>query len=110
MTSDDMRQFGKDGMDLTATSLGAWRRGAEAVAAELTAYASNSIAASSAAWEKVAGAKDLEEVMEVQGEYLKSSYEDFMARTARLGELYVDWAKQACQPFEAAAARRPHTR
>ena len=43
--------------------------------------------------------------MEVQNEYLKSSYEDFIAQSTKLGELYVDLAKEAYKPFEGILAK-----
>ena len=51
------------------------------------------------------GAKSLEKAMEVQTEYLKSSYEDFVAEATKLGELYADLAKEAYKPFESALAK-----
>jgi hypothetical protein len=43
--------------------------------------------------------------MEVQNEYLKSSHEDFIAQSTKLGELYVDLAKAAYKPFEGMLAK-----
>ena len=51
------------------------------------------------------GAKSLEKAMEVQSDYLKSSYEDFVAEATKLGELYADLAKEAYKPFEGALAK-----
>jgi len=35
----------------------------------------------------------------VQSEYLKSSYEEFVAQSTKLGELYAGLAKEAYKPF-----------
>jgi hypothetical protein len=43
--------------------------------------------------------------MEVQTDYLKSSYEDFVTEATKLGELYVDLAKETYKPFEGALAK-----
>ena len=43
--------------------------------------------------------------MEVQSEYLKSSYEDFVAQSTKLGELYAGLAKEAYKPFEGVMAK-----
>jgi hypothetical protein len=51
------------------------------------------------------GAKNLETAMAVQTEYLKSSYEDFVAESAKIGELYADLAKEAYKPFEGVLAK-----
>ena len=40
------------------------------------------------------------EAMEVQNEYLRSAYEDFVAQSTKLTELYSELAKEAYKPFE----------
>lgn len=105
MTTEEMQKLGKDGMDMAMTSFGAWSKSAQAIAAEMVDYSRKSIAGSTAAWEKLMGAKTLESAMEVQSAYLKSSYEDFVAEATKLGELYVDFAKEAYKPFEGAFAK-----
>jgi phasin protein len=47
----------------------------------------------------------VDKAAEIQREYLKSAYEDFVARTTKLGELYVDLAKEAYRPFEGVLAK-----
>ena len=80
MTPDEMNKLGKDSMET----------------------AMKSVEGSAAHWEKLLGVKSLEKAMEVQTEYLKSSYEGFVAEATKLGELYVDFAKEAYKPFESA--------
>ena len=100
MNNDQMQKFGKDSMDMAMASLGAWTKNAQAIATEVADYSKKSFEGSAAAWEKLIGAKSLDKVMEVQSEYLKSSYEDFVAESTKLGELYADFAKEAYKPFE----------
>jgi hypothetical protein len=42
----------------------------------------------------------VETAIEVHTEFLRSSYEDFVAEAAKLGELYSDLARHAYRPFE----------
>jgi phasin family protein len=105
MTHEDMQKLGKDGMDMAMTSFGAWTKGAQAIAVEVVDYSKKSAESSAAAWEKLVAAKSLEKAMEVQTEYLKSSYEGFVTEATKLGELYVDLAKEAYRPFEGAFAK-----
>ena len=53
-----------------------------------------------AATEKLIGAKSLEKAVEVQSDYVKSSYESFVAEATKLGELYADLAREVYKPFE----------
>jgi len=105
MNTDDMQKFGKATMDTALSSFGAWSKNAQAIAVEVVDYSKKSLEDSTAAWERLMGAKTLEKAMEVQGEYLKSSYADFVAEATKLGELYVDLAREAYKPFEGAFPR-----
>jgi hypothetical protein len=104
-TPDEMQKFGKDGMDMTMACLGGWTKGAQAIAVEMADYSKKSFEGSAAAWEKLLGAKSIEKAVEVQNEYLKSSYEDFVAEATKLGELCVDLAKETYKPFEGVLAK-----
>jgi len=105
MSNEEMQKFGKDSMESMMSSFGAWSKSAQAIAVELTDYSKKSVEDSAAAWERLIGAKSLEKAMEVQSDYLKSSYEDFVAEATKLGELYADLAKEAYKPFEGVLAK-----
>lgn len=105
MTSEEMHKFSKDSMDVAMNSLGAWTKGAQAIAVEVADYSKKSVEGSTAAWEKLMGAKSLEKALEIQSDYLKASLEEFVARTTKLGELVVDLAKETYKPFEGALSK-----
>jgi phasin family protein len=105
MTNEDMQKLGKTSMDMAMSSFGTLTKSAQAIAVEIVDYSKKSAETSAAAWEKFLGAKSVEKAMEVQTEYLKSSYEGLVAEASKLGELYVELAKEAYRPFEAAFAK-----
>ncbi len=105
MTTEEMQKFGKESMETMMSSFGAWSKNAQAIAIEVADYSKKSIEDSAAAWERLMGAKSLEKAMEVQSQYLKSSYEDFVAEATKIGELYADFAKEAYKPLEGALAK-----
>jgi len=92
-------------MGMALNSFGAWTKNVQAIASEVADYSKKAFEDSAAAWEKFIGAKSVEKAMEVQNEYLKSSHEDFIAQSTKLGELYVDLAKAAYKPFEGMLAK-----
>ena len=104
-TTEQMQKLGKDSMDMAMASFGAWTKNAQTIASEFADYSKKSFEDSRAAWERLMEAKSLETAMEVQSEYLKASYEDFVAQSTKLGELYADFAKEAYKPFEGALAK-----
>jgi phasin family protein len=105
MNNEEMRKFGKNGTDMAVMSLAVWTKGAQAIAAEVVDYSRKSAESSAAAWEKLLNAKSIEKAAEVQTEFLKLSYENFVAEATKLSELYVDLAKEAYRPFEGAVAK-----
>jgi phasin family protein len=105
MTTEDIQKLGKDHMEMAMNSFGVMSKSAQAIAVEVVDYSKKTIEGSAAAWEKLMGAKSLEKAMQVQSEYLKSSYEDFVAEATKLSELYVDLAKETYKPFESAMAK-----
>src|ERR1700746_2612878 len=97
---EDVQQFGKDNMDATLKSFGAFTKNAQAIVIELADYGKKVFEQGTAATEKLIGAKSLEKAIEVQSDYIKSSYESFVAEATKLGELYTDLAKEPYKPFE----------
>ena len=105
MTNDEMQKFSKESMEKAMSSMGVWTKSAQAIAAEVVDYSKKAIEDGAAAWEKLLAAKSPEKAMEVQSAYLKSSYESFVAEATKIGELYVDLAKETYKPFESAMAK-----
>jgi len=97
---DEMQQFGKDSMEATMKSFGALSKSMQAIAVEVTDYSKKVFEQGTVATEKLIGAKSLEKAFEVQTDFVKSSYESFVAEATKLGELYTDLAKEAYKPFE----------
>lgn len=97
---EDIQKYSKDGMDATMKSVGATTKSVQAIAAEVTDYSKKSFEDSTAAFEKLLGAKTLEKAIEVQTEYAKAAYEGFVTEATKLGSLYTDLAKEVYKPFE----------
>lgn len=97
---DDVQKLSKDGMDVTMKSVGAVSKGLQAIAVEMADYSKKSFEEGTAAIEKLLGAKTLDKAIEVQTDYLKSSYEGFVSEATKLGDLYTDLAKETYKPFE----------
>ncbi len=97
---DELQKLGKDNMDVTMKSFGALSKGVQAIAVEVADYSKKSFEQSTAAMEKLFGAKSIEKAIEVQSDYVKSTYEGFVAEATKLGELYTELAKESYKPFE----------
>ncbi len=75
-------------------SFGAISKGFQAIAVGLANYCKRSFEDHTAATEKLMGAKSLEKAFQVQSEYVKTAYEDFVAHATKIGELYADLAEE----------------
>jgi hypothetical protein len=102
---EDVQKYGKDNMDATLKSFGALTKGAQAIAAEVADYSKRSFEDGSKVVEKLFGVKSFEKAIEIQSDYAKTSYEGFVAQATKIGELYMDAAKEAYKPFETAMAK-----
>lgn len=102
---DEAQKFGKENMDMALKSFGAVSKSIQAIAVEVADYSKKSFEDSTAAMEKLMGAKTLEKAIEVQGDYFKSAYEGFVSEATKIGDLYSDLAKETYKPFEGFLAK-----
>jgi hypothetical protein len=102
---DDFQKLGKDNVEATMRSFGVASKGFQAIAAEVTNYSKKSFEDGTAAVERLMGAKSLEKAIEVQADYVKSSYEGFVAQATKIGELVADIAKESYKPLEGYLAK-----
>jgi hypothetical protein len=96
----DLQQVGNDHVELALTSFDRLSKGAQAIAVEIADYSKQSFEQGSAAVEKLLAAGTFDKAVEIQGEYVRTAYEGFVARTAKLGELYATLAQESYRPFE----------
>ena len=97
---DEFQKFGSEGVDVVLKQFGALSKSAQAIASEVADYSKEAFEATAAATEKLLGAKSLEKAIEVQSDFLKTSYEGFVARSGKFSELYADLAKETYKPLE----------
>ena len=69
--------------------------GTQAIASELTDYSKRSFVERREDREKLLGARSLDKAIEVQTEYAKAAYVDYVTSARKLGELYVNLAQEA---------------
>jgi hypothetical protein len=104
---DNMQGFNKDGMDAAMKSFGAVSQSVQAIAAETADFSKKSFEQGAEALEKMLGAKSIDKAVELQSDYLKTSYEAFIAQSNRMSTLYADLAKEVFKPFEGLVGKFP---
>jgi hypothetical protein len=76
----------------------------QAIFAEGADYTKKSVESRLALGEKLLGAKSFDTVIQIQTEYAKTAYADFVAQATKMGELHSDLAKAAFKPAQQAIA------
>ena len=98
---EDMQAAGKQGFDAYISSANAFNKGFQTLATEAVEYTKKSFEDTVALTEKVVASKSIEKAFELQQAHATKSYEDFMAQANKVGQFYLDTAKEAYKPFEA---------
>lgn len=101
----ELQQVSKESVETAMKSAETMSKGAQAIATEVAEYSKKAFEEGTAALEKLFGVKSLEKAIELQSEYAKSSYEGFVAKATKIGELYTDLAKESYKPFETLMAK-----
>ena len=104
---EDFQKLGKDNMDTCMKQFGTVSKGWQAIAAEFADYSKKIFEEGTSAAERLLGAKSLDKAIEVQSDYVKTSYEGFVSQSAKLGELYVNLAQEAYKPLESFMSKLP---
>jgi len=97
---EDLQKLGKDNVDVALASAGAVSKGYQAIAAEAADFTKKSFEAGSSAFEKLLAAKSLDKAVEVQSEFFRSAYEDYVGQVTKFGELFAGMAQDAYKPYE----------
>jgi len=98
----DFQKVGKVEVDGYLRMMGEWNKSWQAIATEMTDYSKRSFEDGTATFQKLASARDMQQVMEIQTTYAKRAYEDYMHQMSKIGAMYQSFAKDAFKPVERA--------
>ena len=99
MQYDQIQNFGRDNAEAALKTFGAVSKGAQALAVESVDFAKKSFEQGTATMGKLAGVRTLDKAVEIQVDYARSAYQDLVAQSTRMSELYASLAKDAFKPF-----------
>ncbi len=103
---EDIQKLGQSNTDTAMRMMGEWSKGWQTLATEMTDYSKRSFEEGTATFEKLLSAKSMEQAVEIQTNFAKKAYEDYMQQMTKIGSLYSELAKEAYKPVEKALARR----
>lgn len=105
----DFQKVTKDNYDALLRSYGELNRGFQDIGAQVTSYSKQAFADATSTFEKLVGAKSLEQVIEIQSQAAKKAYDGWMAEASKIGEMYASVARDAYKPVEKAVVKTATT-
>jgi phasin family protein len=103
---EQFQNVGKEGFDAIVRVCGEANKGVQAIAAEVTDYSKNAFEDATRAFQQLVSAKSAEQAFEIQSQYAKKAYDAYLAEVSKLGEMWVDLARETYKPVERAIAKR----
>lgn len=97
---EEYQKASKEQLDAVQASAIEVSKQLQAIAAENTDFAKKTLEHGSAFVEKLLGVSKFEDAVALQQDYVKASYEGFVAQATKLSELYANVAKEAYKPVE----------
>jgi hypothetical protein len=95
---EEFQKAGKDGFEAAVRSYGDANKGFQAIIAEVTDYSKKAFEEGTRAFQQFAGAKSVEQAVEIQSQFAKKAYDAHIAQMTKLGEMYVSLAQNAFKP------------
>jgi phasin family protein len=93
--------YSKKNMEALVASVTAATKGAEALGAQAMAFSKSSLETQVAAAKSLAGAKSLQEVIELQTSFAKSALEAYVSELSRMSETVSTSVKESVEPLNA---------
>jgi hypothetical protein len=98
----DIQKISQTNVDTVMKIFGDWNKGWQAIAAELTDYSKRAFEDGTSTFEKLVSAKSVEQAVEIQTNFAKRAYEDYMQQITKIGGMYSSLAKDSYKPVERA--------
>ncbi len=97
---NEIQSKGREGMGATMESFSAWASGWQAIATEYADYSKSSLDLTTRAVEETLASKGIDTAYQTQAEFAKRAYDSFVGETGKLGEMYLQTAREALAPIE----------
>jgi phasin family protein len=96
---NDVNAHSKKNLEAVVASVTAATKGAEALGAQAMAYSKQAVEDQVSAAKALAGAKSVQEAVELQTAWAKSALETYMAQVGKMGETVAASVKDSMKPL-----------
>lgn len=97
---EDVQKLSQTNVDSAMKVWGDWSRNWQALATEVGEYSKKSFEDGATTFQKLMGAKSLEQAYEIQTSYARRAYEQYFQEVNKIGGMYASIAKEAMKPIE----------
>lgn len=101
----DAQKLGKENYGAMVRSYGELSKGFQTIGARVTDYSKQAFVDATTTFERLAGAKSLEQAVEIQSQYAKKAYDNWVAEASKIGEMYASVDRDAYKPVEKAVTK-----
>ena len=103
---EDFQKVSQQGFDAAVRAYSEASKGWQAIATELTAYFKKAAENATVTFEKLVAVNSVEQAIEIQSQYAKKAYDDYIAQVTKLTDMYVSLARSAYSPVEKVVAKK----
>jgi len=96
---NEVNTYSKKNLEAVVASVTAATKGAEALGAQVMAFSKKSMEDQVSAAKALAGAKSVQEAVELQTAWVKSAMEGYMAEASKMGETVAASVKDSVKPL-----------
>lgn len=100
-TYEDLSKFSKENLDAVVAASTIFAKGFEAVGKEWMTFTQDTMEANAQAAKALLAAKTLREVVDLQTDFAKNSFDKLVAESTKLSEISVKVANEAAEPISA---------
>jgi hypothetical protein len=95
----DFQKFGQINLEAPMKAIAEWQKGFQTLATEVATYQKRSFEDGTQTFEKLLAVKSIDQVVEIQSNYAKRAYEDYMQQLNKFGGMFGELTKEASKPF-----------
>lgn len=103
---EEMQKSGQANFDTAIKNFGEVNKCVQAIGNEVNGYTKKAIEDGTAVFEKLIGAKSVEQAIEVQTAYATKAVEEYVSQMSKLSEMFTGLAKDAYKPVATAVANK----
>ena len=102
LSFENFQNLSKQQVEAATAFAATFSKGLQEIAAETTEYSKQSLAAGAEAMERLMGAKSVETAVQIQTDFAKSAFQDFVAKSTKINEIFAKLAADAMKPAQSA--------